>query len=232
MTAPAAIRVLLLMFDEVELLDFAGPYEVLTTANRMAQRLAGNEAPVVNGVVAPLQLPHFELVTASPDGRPVLARAGLPLQPRHRLADAPACDWLLVPGGVVNGLLTDAPLLAELQRRASAASCVASICTGALVLAAAGVLRDCEATTHWEDLADLAKLQPGLTLRPDLRWVDTGKVLTSAGIAAGIDLSLHLVRRAGDAALAGLGPDSAGSVWARRTARQLDTPWRDDPLLS
>ncbi|GAA0755693.1 DJ-1/PfpI family protein [Ideonella azotifigens] len=226
------IRVLLLMFDEVELLDFAGPYEVLTTANRMADRLAAGEAPLVDGRSRPLQLPRFELVTASPDGKPVQARAGLPLQPQYRLVDAPACDWLLVPGGVVGALLADAPLLVELQRRAGAASCVASICTGALVLAAAGVLQHCEATTHWEDLADLARLQPDLTLRPDLRWVDTGRVLTSAGIAAGIDLSLHLVRRAGDAALAGLGPDSAGTVWARRTARQLDTPWRDDPLLS
>jgi transcriptional regulator GlxA family with amidase domain len=196
-------RLLLLMFDEVELLDFAGPYEVFTTANRMAARRAP-EAP-----------PPFDLVTASPDGRPATARAGLRLHPDVALAEAPAADVLLVPGGVVDALLEDAPLLAELRRRSADAQVTASICTGAFVLAAAGLLRDAEATTHWEDAEDLARRHPDLRVRPERRWVDNGRLVTSAGIAAGIDMSLHLVDRLADREL------------ARRTARQLDVPWSE-----
>ncbi|HEX5682422.1 MAG TPA: DJ-1/PfpI family protein [Ideonella sp.] len=194
-------RLLLLMFGEVELLDFAGPYEVFTTANRMASR---------RNIATP-----FELVTASPDGRPVTARAGLVLRPDCALVDAPVADVVLVPGGVVDHLLDDAPLLAELRRRSAQAQITASICTGAFVLAEAGVLHDAEATTHWEDAEDLARRYPSLRVQPERRWVDNGRIVTSAGIAAGIDMSLHLVGRLVDTEL------------AQRTARQLDVPWGD-----
>ncbi|MCO5977241.1 GlxA family transcriptional regulator [Ideonella oryzae] len=196
--------ILLLMFDEVELLDFAGPYEVFTTANRVAQR----EAPDVQSF-----RPPFQLRTASPDGRPVRARAGLGLQPDLALPDAPPPDLLIVPGGVVDGLQRDRDFLATLRSLGQGAGWVASICTGAFLLADAGLLRDAEATTHWEDLEALGRQHPHLRLRPDRRWVDTGRVLSSAGIAAGLDLSLHLVRRC------------AGVELAQRTARQLDYPW-------
>jgi transcriptional regulator GlxA family with amidase domain len=194
-------RLLLLMFDEVELLDFAGPYEVFTTANRMATR---------RDIATP-----FELVTASPEGRPATARAGLVLRPDCALVDAPVADVLLVPGGVVDQLLDDAPLLTELRRRSAQAQITASICTGAFVLAEAGVLHGAEATTHWEDAEDLARRYPSLRVQPERRWVDNGRIVTSAGIAAGIDMSLHLVGRLVDAEL------------AQRTARQLDVPWGD-----
>lgn len=196
-------RLLLLMFDEVELLDFAGPYEVFTTANRMAAR---------RDAAAP---PPFELVTASIDGQPATARAGLVLQPDVALAAAPQADVLLVPGGVVDRLLDNAPLLAELHRRSAEAQITASICTGAFVLAEAGVLHDAEATTHWEDAEDLTHRHPSLRVRPERRWIDNGRIVTSAGIAAGIDMSLHLVARLVDLEL------------AQRTARQLDVPWSE-----
>jgi transcriptional regulator GlxA family with amidase domain len=198
------MRVLLLMFDEVELLDFAGPYEVFTTANRMAARRSPGAAP------------PFELATASPDGGPAKARAGLALQPDGALATMPPADVLLVPGGVVDALLDDAALLAELRRRAGEARVTASICTGAFVLAQAGVLHDADATTHWEDAEELARRHPSLRVHPQRRWVDNGRVVTSAGIAAGIDMSLHLVGRLVDAEL------------AERTARQLDVAWSEE----
>lgn len=200
--------ILLLMFDEVELLDFAGPYEVFTTANRVARR----DAPAAGHAHAPVP-PPFRLRTASPDGRPVRARAGLGLQPDLALRDAAAPDLLIVPGGVVDRLQQDPAFLATLARLGRNADRVASICTGAFLLADAGMLRDVEATTHWEDLDALGRQHPHLRLRPDRRWVDTGRVLSSAGIAAGLDLSLHLVRRC------------AGVELAQRTARQLDYPW-------
>ena len=196
--------ILLLMFDDVELLDFAGPYEVFTTANRVALRQASD--------VQPLR-PPFRLRTASPNGQAVRARAGLGLQPDLALGEAGPPDLLIVPGGVVDALQRDATFLANLGRLGQGAGLVASICTGAFLLADAGLLRDAEATTHWEDLEALGRQHPHLRLRPDRRWVDSGRVLSSAGIAAGLDLSLHLVRRC------------AGVELAQRTARQLDYPW-------
>lgn len=194
--------VLLLMFDDMELLDFAGPYEVLTTATRVQARRAG-------ATTAPL----FRVLTASYDGHTVQARAGLRLQADHALQGAPATPWLLVPGGVVDGVLADAATLAEVARRAALAELTASICTGAFVLAAAGVLNDETVTTHWEDAANLARQFPRLKVRTDRRWIDNGRTVTSAGIAAGIDMSLHLVAR------------HAGPDLAQATARQMDYPW-------
>ncbi len=199
-----ATTVLMLVFDDMELLDFAGPYEVFTTAARVHARQAAAGAP-----------PLFTVRTASRDGRAVRARAGVVIQPDHALRDAPATPWLLVPGGVVDAVLGDPAMLAWVAERASSAALTASVCTGAFVLAAAGVLHDCEATTHWEDVAELARLHPDLTLRPDARWIDHGAVVTSAGIAAGIDMSLHLVAR------------HAGRELAAATARQMDYPWID-----
>lgn len=198
-------NVLLLMFDNMELLDFAGPYEVLTTATRVHARRTGAGA-------APL----FQVHTASRDGRPVRARAGLAIQADHALGDAPATPWLVVPGGVVDGVLADAAKLRWVAERAAAAEITASICTGAFVLAAAGVLRDAPCTTHWEDAADLQQRHPDLQVQPEQRWVDNGRVVTSAGIAAGIDMCLHLVAR------------HAGVALAQATARQMDTPWQHD----
>lgn len=198
-------RVLMLAFDEMELLDFAGPYEVFTTATRVHRRRSGQAAP------------RFEVLTASASGQAVRARAGLVITPTHRLAEAPQADWLLVPGGMVDAVMAEPATLAELARRAAAAPLVASVCTGAFVLAAAGVLRDEAVTTHWEDADDLARQFPTLTVRRDCRWVDNGRHVTSAGIAAGIDMSLHLVARA------------AGVDLAVATARQMDTPWSPEP---
>jgi transcriptional regulator GlxA family with amidase domain len=137
--------------------------------------------------------------------------------PDHALPQAPQADWLIVPGGVMSALLGDRALLSEMARRGHSAEVVASVCTGALVLAAAGLLHHAPATTHWEDLAELAARHPDLHVLSGVRWVDNGRVVTSAGIAAGIDMSLHLVARHGGAAL------------AERTARQMDTPWHPEP---
>lgn len=203
-----SVTVLLLMFDDMELLDFAGPYEVFTTATRVQARRA------------PTAPPAFRVQTASLDGQPVRARAGLTLAADQCVQQAPRPDLLIIPGGVVDALLTHRPLLDWLAALAPSVGCIASVCTGAFVLAEAGLLGEqAEATTHWEDLPDLARRYPRLRVRDDVRWTEQGQRLTSAGIAAGIDMSLHLVSRYVDPAL------------AQATARQMDTPWRPDPRL-
>jgi transcriptional regulator GlxA family with amidase domain len=199
----ATLRVQILVFDQVEALDFAGPYEVFTTASRVWRRQHPD---------GPLP---FEVSCVSPDGQPVTARAGLRVFADHGLHDAGPCDLLIVPGGVVEALLGNKALLAWVKQQAAEADTVASVCTGAFVLAAAGLLDGLPVTTHWEDLADLRQRHPGLNVVDGPRWIDNGHVLTSAGIAAGLDMSLHLVGRL------------AGADLARRTARQMDYPWTE-----
>ena len=201
----AARRIGILMFDGVEALDFAGPFEVFTTAARMQSRFAPD-------AIAP-----FEVGTVSRLGGTVRARAGLVVQVDHAFDDAPAFDVLVVPGGIVDDAVACLQTRAWIARAAPACEIVASVCTGAFLLAAAGVTGNAPLTTHWEDLADLRAAWPALTVVDGVRWVEHGRILSSAGIAAGIDMSLHLVERL------------AGRALAERTAQQMDVRWMDTP---
>ncbi|KQW65047.1 DJ-1/PfpI family protein [Variovorax sp. Root411] len=195
-----SLRVLILAFDGVEALDFAGPFEVFTTASRVSQRMQpGTPAP-------------FHVASAAL-GQPVQARAGLQLLADHRLADSPAADVLIVPGGVVDAPMASADTLRWIAHQAAGARIVASVCTGAFLLAESGVVTSDAVTTHWEDIADLRERFPSLDVRDGVRWVDNGRIVSSAGISAGIDMSLHLVERL------------AGRELAERTARQMDYAW-------
>ena len=194
-------RVAILAFDEVEALDFAGPYEVFTTASRMALR----ESPAA---AAP-----FEVFSVARTRGPVRARAGLMLLPDHGFDDAPPVDLLIVPGGVVDQARRCGDTLRWLAQANAHAELTASVCTGAFLLADCGVLQRGPVTTHWEDQADLASAFPALEVQSSVRWVDQGRVVTSGGISAGIDMSLHLVARL------------AGEGLALRTARQMDFQW-------
>jgi transcriptional regulator GlxA family with amidase domain len=210
MSDSASLRVLILAFDGVEALDFAGPFEVFTTASRVGQRMRPGSA-------APFEVASVAHVAA---GQPVQARAGLQLLANHALADSPPADVLIVPGGVVDAPMASPETLRWIARTAAEAKIVASVCTGAFLLAASGVVADDAVTTHWEDIAELRVRFPSLDVREDVRWVDNGRVVSSAGISAGIDMSLHLVERL------------AGRELAERTARQMDYAWNRNPASS
>jgi transcriptional regulator GlxA family with amidase domain len=213
-TSPRRCVVGLVLFDDVELLDHAGPYEVFTTATRMAARRTGAEGTH----------PGFEVLSLARDETPVRARAGQGLLPDASFANAPPLDLLLVPGGEVSGALHDERLLAFLAARAPQVPMLASVCTGVFLLARAGLLAPGTAvTTHWEDLDDLRQAAPTLDVRDGVRWVRHERepgggrpVYSSAGISAGIDLALHLVEVI------------AGRALAERTARQMDVRWIDE----
>lgn len=195
------MRVHILAFDDVEALDLAGPYEVFTTASRVHQRLH------------PGTQPPFDVACVARERTAVRARAGLTLLPEHGFADAPPCELLLVPGGVVDAAMACSATRAWLAAAGAQATLVASVCTGAFLLAASGLLTTGPVTTHWEDVADLRRQFPALEVREGVRWVDQGRLVTSAGISAGIDMSLNLVSRL------------ASPELAARTARQMDYPW-------
>ena len=191
------------VFDDVEVLDFAGPYEVFTCATRVSAKLApGTPAP-------------FKVLTIGHHKAMLRARAGLSVFPEAGFDDVPAIDVLIVPGGVVTAELDKPDVLAWIAAKAGHCELVASVCTGALLLGQAGLLNGREATTHWEDIALLRKMFPQTQVREGQRWIDEGDIVTSGGISAGIDMSLHLVERL------------AGRALAQRTARQMEYDWRD-----
>ena len=114
----------------------------------------------------------------------------------HSFSDVPPLEVLIHPGGQgTRSLMRDADHLAWVREQRSIVPLLASVCTGALVYAAAGVLAGRPVTTHWDSLSLLSELDPSLHLRPDARFIDDGDVITSAGVSAGIDMALHLLAR-------------------------------------
>ena len=204
----AALQIGILGFDEVEVLDLAGPYEVFTTAARMASRMAEPGAST-----SLHEASRWQVHCISRHGTPVRARAGLVIQASRSFAQCPRPDVLVVPGGMVDQAARCPATQAWVAEAARHARLTASVCTGVFILASAGVVRDEPVTTHWEDLDDLRRQHPGLQVREGVRWVEHGTLLSSAGISAGIDMSLHLVARL------------VGQALAERTARQMDYRW-------
>jgi transcriptional regulator GlxA family with amidase domain len=189
------------IYDEVEVLDFAGPYEVFTTAARLVTRQQP-DAP-----------PKFRPVLIADARRLVMARGNFQVQAHYGIQEHPPLDVLLVPGGVHTNEMRRPEILEWVRETGAQVQIVASVCTGAFLLAQAGLLNGLPATTHWEDIPDLRALFPKVAVRDNTRWVDSGRIITSAGISAGIDMSLHLVARL------------AGQPLALKTARQMEFDW-------
>ncbi|WP_430593109.1 DJ-1/PfpI family protein [Humidisolicoccus flavus] len=203
--AHRTLRIGIVVFDEVEVLDAFGPFEVFSVASR----IANPESPEAFTVT---------LVQVDPDAAFVTARGGLQFRASCSILNAPEFDLILVTGGVTDQVEHNPQLLRWLDERINRSTgstpLLASVCTGAFILANAGVVADGTVTTHWEDAEELARRFPALTVVTDVRWVRQGGVFTSAGISAGIDLSLHLVEQL------------ISRERALATARQMDYDWR------
>jgi transcriptional regulator GlxA family with amidase domain len=183
----------ILLFDGVEELDAAGPWEVL----------------------AQWTLSHPEdgwtVSCISRDGRAVTAAKGLVLGAHGSIDDTPALQVLVHPGGQgTRPLLRDSTHLDWIRAQRQTVPLMTSVCTGSLVYAAAGLLAGRPATTYWAALDELRGLDPTVQIRENDRWVDDGDLITSAGVSAGIDMALHLVARL------------AGSDRAREVRRAID----------
>lgn len=196
------MRIGILVFDEVDLLDVGGPYEVFLTASRLAARDGAR--------------PPFEVVTVGLSTELVTAFGGLGLTPETTLDMAGPLDALVVPGAVAIGrVIGDTELMAALRLATEQVPLVASVCTGAFILAELGLLDGRPFTTHWEDVEVLQGRLDGEG-RAWVRWVDTGEVVTSGGLSSGIAMALHLIDR------------WAGRELAVRTARQIEYEWDPD----
>ena len=166
----------ILIFDDVEVLDFCGPFEVFSVT------VVEEEEP-------------FNVFTVA-ESRPITARNGLSINPTYLLDEAPSMDILLIPGGYgTRPLLENTGLLDWIRSRNRKAELTVSVCTGSLLLARAGLLEGLEATTHHAAFDLLGELAPNTRVRKDLRIVDNGKIIASGGISAGIDMAFHVVRR-------------------------------------
>ena len=205
--ASVTLAVGIYLFDEVEVLDFAGPFEVFSTASRVSAWLYP-DAPK-----------PFEVTTIAQEPRLVTARAGLKVYPSRTFTNHPSIDVLIIPGGVVTAEMGRNPVIDWIIRCAARSTLTASVCTGAFLLAKAGLLDGKTVTTHWEDIADLRAGFPRVTVLEGQRWVDAGPIVTSAGISAGIEMSLYLVSRLADHEL------------AVQTARQMEFDWTGPPHI-
>jgi len=173
----------ILIFDGVAPLDVAGPFEVFSRT-----RLVPGVESRRTEEAAP-----FDVFTVARTREAVTASGGLVLVPRYSFEDAPPIHLLLVPGGFgTRPLLQDRETIDWIRRTAAAARKVASVCTGALLLARAGLLEGRRATTHWGAFGLLASLGRNITIDREARFVDDS-VLTSAGVASGMDLAFHVV---------------------------------------
>jgi transcriptional regulator GlxA family with amidase domain len=170
----------IVLFDDVEVLDFAGPFEVFA--------VAGN---VTEG--------GFTVVTVAERAdaqAPIVARNGLKIVPDYALADAPHLDILVVPGGQGTRREVSNPrLIGWIRQRAADATLTTSVCTGSFLLAETGILQGRTVTTHWASVQRMRDSYQWITVRGDARFVDEGDIVTSAGISAGIDMSLYVVGR-------------------------------------
>ena len=173
----------ILIFDDVEILDFAGPFEVFSRTRLVPgpeSRRSEDSAP-------------FHVFTVAKTAAPIQTTGGLRVIPHYGFADAPRVDLVVVPGGWgTRSLLHDAETLDWIRRAAARARKVTTVCTGSLLVAKAGLLEGRHATTHWGALDTLDSLKAGVTVEREYRVVDDG-VISSAGVASGIDMAFYVV---------------------------------------
>lgn len=188
-------RVGILLFDEVEVLDFAGPFEVFS----------------VTSVPGQLDKP-FLVQMVSQYGKVIKARHGLMVQPNFSFEDAPDFDILIVPGGygAEEIEIHNETLIQWIKKQQDKAELIASVCTGAFLLAKAGLLNGKRATTHWMDIDRLEREFLDVKVEKNYKFIDEGSIITSGGISAGINMSFHIIKRL------------LGEEVAKTTARRME----------
>jgi transcriptional regulator GlxA family with amidase domain len=201
LSATETVSVGIVLFDDVEVLDFCGPFEVFSVT-----RIGPGEPPQRAG-------PYRVHLVAETD-REVLTVGGMRVLPQGTFEACPVLDVLVVPGGWgTRAQLGNETMLRFLREQSARVSLITSVCTGSLLLAKAGLLEGRRATSHWQVLDLMAEMFPGVAVERSLHVVEDGEIITSAGISAGIDMALRVVAR------------QLGEQVARETARQMEYPY-------
>ena len=200
----ASTRVGIVVFDDIEVLDFCGPFEVFSATRLDEDRRREEPSP-------------FEVLLVAEKITPVITAGGMEIIPDHDFGSCPTLDILVVPGGWGTRTELHNPKMIDwLRLRAAEVETLTSVCTGALLLGATGVLDGHRATTHWRSLDWMKESFPAVTVDYDQHVVEDGAILTSAGIAAGIDMALKVVAR------------YCGDAVARATAKHMEYPYPDN----
>ncbi|MDA8108315.1 MAG: DJ-1/PfpI family protein, partial [Betaproteobacteria bacterium] len=173
-------KVGILIFEDVEVLDFCGPFEVFSVTRLNEEKRREEPSP-------------FDVFLVAETKSPVLTTGGMKVLPDHDLETCPALDILIVPGGWgTRKEMHNARLLEWIAANAKGLETLTSVCTGALLLGKAGLLEGKRATTHWRSLDWMQALFPKVSVEKDLHVVEEGALFTSAGISAGIDMALKV----------------------------------------
>jgi transcriptional regulator GlxA family with amidase domain len=193
-----------LIFLDVEVLDFAGPFEVFSVTRLNEERRREERSP-------------FEVKLIAEKSQPIMASGGLRVLPDFDFDNCPPLDILVVPGGWgTRKEIENKHLIDWIRKLGTRVQTLTSVCTGSMLLGRAGLLDGLRATTHWRALDWMRDSFPKVTVESDLHVVEDGRVFTSAGISAGIDMSLRVVAR------------YCGEAIARTTARHMEYPFPDN----
>jgi transcriptional regulator GlxA family with amidase domain len=196
-------RVGIVLFDNIEVLDFCGPFEVFSATRLDEERRREEPSP-------------FEVLLVSERSAPVVTSGNMKVIPDHTFENCPRLDILVVPGGWgTRRELNNPAMLDWLRIRAMEVETLTSVCTGSMLLGFAGLLDGRHATTHWRSLDWMRESFPAVTVENDKHVVEDGSVFTSAGISAGIDMALKVVAR------------YCGEKIARATAKHMEYTYPD-----
>jgi transcriptional regulator GlxA family with amidase domain len=196
-------RVGIVLFENIEVLDFCGPFEVFSVVRLNEERRREDPSP-------------FEALLVAEKNDPVVTTGGMKVIPDHTFENCQKLDILVVPGGWGTRKELKNPVMLDwLRIRAAEVETLTSVCTGSMLLGFAGLLDGCHATTHWRSLDWMRESFPAVTVEYDKHVVEDGRILTSAGISAGIDMALKVVSR------------YYGEAIARATARHMEYPFPD-----
>jgi transcriptional regulator GlxA family with amidase domain len=197
-------RVGIVLFENIEVLDFCGPFEVFSVTRLNEERRREEPSP-------------FEVLLIAENNEPVVTTGGMRVIPDHSFESCPKLDILVVPGGWgTRKELKNPTMLNWLRLRASEVETLTSVCTGSMLLGFAGLLDEHHATTHWRSLDWMRDSFPSVRVEYDKHVVEDGRIFTSAGISAGIDMALKVVER------------YYGKEIARATARQMEYPYPEN----
>ena len=194
----------ILIFPDVEVLDFCGPFEVFSVTRLDPAKRREEPSP-------------FDVFLVAESPEPVVTTGGMRVLPQHTFETCPALDLVVVPGGWGTRREVDNPRAIEwVTKQSKSAKLVTSVCTGSFLLGKAGLLAGKRATTHWASLDRMRAAFPDVIVEDRFHWVEDGTVLTSAGISAGIDLALIVVSKL------------FGEPVARATAKHMEYPFPTD----
>jgi transcriptional regulator GlxA family with amidase domain len=194
----------IVLFENIEVLDFCGPFEVFSVTRLNEERRREEPSP-------------FEVQLVAEKNDPILTVGGMKVIPSHTFESCPKLDILVVPGGWgTRKELKNPAMLNWLRNRASEVETLTSVCTGSMLLGFAGLLEGRHATTHWRSLEWMRESFPSVTVEYDKHIVEDGRIFTSAGISAGIDMALKVVAR------------YCGESIARATAKHMEYPYPDN----